>query len=345
MSYPTHHKNSPEGHSHHHLYSQTHSQHPSHKLQKNLQFFLIIGIIAVAIFIAIVIFSIQKNKSIESSPEESKEVEGTSQIKESKCVFDSECKVYGENYVCISGKCSTQGGTSEQNASTGRTRTGLLGFFANFLTGSTVSGAGDVIYYDKGYVGIGTSEPNGTFEIKSMHPDSTIRAKQGKTTFYTSDGDFVYDGGNDGKYLFINKNSSGITEFRTPGYALLTIKNKGEIIVPPNGAKFLIGNDSFRMYVQPTDTVLQLLSTTASYLSVGTDENNRASVVLASSDHNSYNGLVSWEYPLKFFTEGQERMVISKTGEISVNNLKGTGNRYVCVNSEGTIYASSSSCT
>lgn len=138
---------------------------------------LYVTLVLVSIFLIVGIFyflssSSAEDKSKDTSQELDKIVSG------SFCSFDSDCvNGYGDDFYCSEGSCYkrvSSGGsdglssgvsnTSEISNDTGKSSS--KGFFDNFLSGFAISSdAGKAIYYDDGWVGIGTLIPQRSLHV------------------------------------------------------------------------------------------------------------------------------------------------------------------------------------
>jgi hypothetical protein len=105
------------------------------------------------------------------------------------CFVDQDCiDAYGVDYFC-SDKVCTEGPNIVS---------GLTGFFAKFLTGQAISGRAD-IYYNDGYVGIGTTTPGNALNVVGDVNVSGALYVQGESIVGGSgsvgaDGDWVISG-------------------------------------------------------------------------------------------------------------------------------------------------------
>ena len=135
------------------------------KGQSRINSFLVLTIfIVIMLIVAAITIGYYDNKT---PPEnKSKEIIRGTIIDSSECLLDQDCvDQYGIGYTCFLKGCYAPSTTvpdhsdnSNENSSENILET--TGFFSNFFTGNAVSEeAGDVIYYNDGYVGIGTTTP------------------------------------------------------------------------------------------------------------------------------------------------------------------------------------------
>jgi len=362
-------------------------------------------------------------------------------ISNSVCSTDRDCtNKYGANYYCFTGACyyaskslnttsRIRSGSGGGSSATGGS--GLVGLFANFLTGLATADTGNIIYYDAGYVGIGTKNPNGTLSIKSMNPNSTIQGKQGTVTFFTDVEDIAFDGGNDGIVYLDNLGTQSTAKiaFRNSAYKeLLTILNNGKVgigapgiasspdfldiggpvrLLPVNSAldggqiKFEGAGNYPYNYIDNYEGSLRVVVeggpapntagesevlriTNDGNVGIGTTSPEQISLVGTKLDvsgsgkaigmivgptdshhgvfllrggtegsvweilKGNYGGsdkLAFWSHTGTDYSTGwEERLILLQNGTIILPTLKGTGNRYVCVDSTGTLYASTTAC-
>ena len=132
----------------------------------------VVGVIFIVVTLVIVSISIgNKTSDVPDS-----EIPDSAELVPSsiECSSNAECaSQYGASYYfCYQGKCwmDLGGGgsyTSDTNDGDGggEPPAGVTGFFAKFFTARTTAGAGTPIYYDAGYVGIGTNAPNNRLSI------------------------------------------------------------------------------------------------------------------------------------------------------------------------------------
>ncbi|MEX0920321.1 MAG: hypothetical protein WDZ69_01930 [Candidatus Pacearchaeota archaeon] len=130
--------------------------------------FMSIGVSAVILLvIGFIVFS-PSNGS-----DDSEIVEG------SECSDDSDCvSEYGENHLCSNGECyfyqQNPSGDGDEADENGKASSSFA-FFNNFfsLTGGAVDEDREDIYYDDGFVGIGTKNPSSL-----LHIDGDVRASE-----------------------------------------------------------------------------------------------------------------------------------------------------------------------
>jgi len=142
------------------------------KGQSRINSFLVltIFIVVMLIFAAITIGYYDNRTPLENNGEEI--IKGTI-IDSSECLLDQDCvDQYGIGYTCFLKECYAPSTTATPDTSdndNGGASEDILettGFFSNFFTGNAVSEeAGDVIYYNDGYVGIGTSAPSQKLKV------------------------------------------------------------------------------------------------------------------------------------------------------------------------------------
>jgi len=190
----------------------------SHKIgfskhQKNL----VVGsvVVFVGILIAIASILIYQSGPSEERPSDEIILNSGELIPASECSTDSQCLLaHGANSYCAFGNCynyiiqdvpssrsssrsSSSGGSSSGSSSSGTNepQTGIIGFFSKFFTGNAVSAeAGDAIYYNDGWVGIGTTEPRanlnvvgeilaGEVHLEGTFPQFTLKDDSGISTW------------------------------------------------------------------------------------------------------------------------------------------------------------------
>ncbi|MBU2615726.1 MAG: hypothetical protein KKC19_01340 [Nanoarchaeota archaeon] len=157
------------------------------KHQKNL----VVGsvVVFVGILVAIASILIYQSGPNEERPSDEIILNSGELIPASACSTDSQCLLtHGANSYCAFGNCynyiiqntpssrsssrsSSSGGSSSGSSSSGTNEppTGITGFFAKFFTGNAVSPeAGNAIYYNDGYVGIGTNEPQSALDVRGQ---------------------------------------------------------------------------------------------------------------------------------------------------------------------------------
>lgn len=197
--------------------------------------FSIISVVLV-ILIAGIFVVLEKRDDALARPSDEVILSGGELIGDSGCSLDADCiSLYGANNYCSAGQCyfyakvnlerpsssgrGSSGGGSSSSSSSGSSDgsgdspaapidipaseekpSGLLGFFSKFFTGNVVSeAAGKPIYYNDGYVGIGTAEPErklhisggGGAMIESTVPVLTFKAAADKIWTLVQAGDFA----------------------------------------------------------------------------------------------------------------------------------------------------------
>ena len=178
----------------------------SHKKQKsnlglkNHQKHLIIGsvVVFIGILVAVASVLIYQSGPTDERPTDEIILNSGEPIPASECSTDTQCVlVHGTNSYCVSGNCfkyvtqntlpettSPSSGRSyrssggSDNTETNEAPTSILGFFERFFTGNAVSAeAGEVIYYNDGYIGIGTDSPESRLEVGGKITSTELKVK------------------------------------------------------------------------------------------------------------------------------------------------------------------------
>ncbi len=196
------------------------------------------------------------------------------------------------------------------------------------------NGAGTTTFSGNLLFGIGTQTPTGALTVKSnSNGPSDMKGRQGSLTIFPNIGDdFSYDGGTDGKFWFVNANGAGITAFtgntafgigtQTPGGTLTIASTNPDPTIKARQGTITFFSDYTNF---PFDTDL---------------------AYDGGSDGIFYMDNVGIGGGLTAFRnlDHTELLTILNSGQIKIGNLAGTGNRYVCVDSTGTLYASATAC-
>ncbi|MBU2616701.1 MAG: tail fiber domain-containing protein [Nanoarchaeota archaeon] len=138
------------------------------KAQSGLHSFLVLGIFTTIIMIVIVmIIGFYGNNEDDSSDGETSAGKRGNVIESSECIINSDCvDQFGEGYICFLKKCYAPAEENIESFKGTETPAELTGFFSNFFTGNAISEeAGDVIYYNDGWIGIGTTAPNNKLQV------------------------------------------------------------------------------------------------------------------------------------------------------------------------------------
>ncbi|MDP3986724.1 MAG: hypothetical protein Q8P81_00690 [Nanoarchaeota archaeon] len=134
----------------------------SHMSNKELHKFLIGGVAVVLVGIILVVaYNLSQDDANSGEVDQNKRNEI---VENSICSENSDCvNKYGQNYICSSGQCYYSSPQGNDDAE----QTSFLGFFSNFLSGRAVSeNAGKAIYYNEGWVGIGTTAPTNDLHVR-----------------------------------------------------------------------------------------------------------------------------------------------------------------------------------
>ena len=93
------------------------------------------------------------------------------------CLTDGDCSSFGENYYCAQNSCyfyksenkddTSNSKADNKKADAGTAKLKQLGFFVDFAAGPVI-GLMKNIYYNEGYVGIGTTDPQSDLEVANQ---------------------------------------------------------------------------------------------------------------------------------------------------------------------------------
>jgi hypothetical protein len=261
------------------------------------------------------------------------------------CLTDNDCSSLGADYYCAKGNCyyyKTEDNKGKINQK--KTQLKQLGFFIDFAAGPVVDGAIKSIYYNEGYVGIGTATPQNTLNVKG---DANITG----TTYGTFSGNFSGTATN-------ALACSGDDICEANGF----MTNYGYLLTSTNQQTTMkMDNDAVDIWMRENSDSWQL------HITPGIIELGEGSI--AGYFPNSHRKFKLWDitganqYGLGFgasddSTDIDVLMYRASAGIMGFNNsvqVNGTitstrlagnygGSAYVCVWNNGTLYASISGC-
>lgn len=327
--------------------------------------FSVAGVIFLVVAILVVIaFAIFDNEP--STSGDSGDTDGfgqTTEVPDSSCSSDADCSIYGANYTCISGTCYFYE-ISEEAPNKSSESVSLLGFFTKFFTGSAVSPeAGDVIYYNDGWVGIGTSEPENLLHLSSNdYAGLTLESgvsDWSEVNFYEGPiRKWAIGRAGDNSFRITESGVGSPFVIGSGGNVGIGAPNPGaDFTVGRPGAEVVIGNPDIIGAYADADSVFELVSSNSAFLTLfgGMSGSDASSLLLTSTPAYNWTGIVSHKrgsgevLPLSLdvtSSPGPE-LLITTGGDVALESLKGTysgGEAYVCVSDDGTLFAKETAC-
>ena len=210
---------------------------------KDHQKHLIIGsvVVFIGILVAVASVLIYQSGPTDERPTDEIILSDGEPILTSECSTDTQCVlVYGANSYCVLGNCfkyvtqntlqettpssssrSYRNSGGSDSTETNEAPTGILGFFERFFTGNAVSaGAGEVIYYNDGYIGIGTDSPESRLDVGGRITSTELKIKGFPAQLFLRDtfsdsewsisnlGDTLFLGNEGGTKLIVTNNGN-----------------------------------------------------------------------------------------------------------------------------------------